>query len=136
MARLNVTGMDSLVADLELLGRDVRPVMDRMAQAGADVVAEERRKEAKRRGIERTGSMIRNIKAVKPRGNDTTGRRVVYSQGKDKNGTRNAEKEFLEHYGYRGRSGSHWIDSAEAKARNEAGKAMENVFDDFIDGSQ
>ena len=133
MARLTTTGLDETIKELERLGGGIGPAAARMAQAGAEIVSAERRKEAERRKLRRSGSMIDNIRP-KPaaRGNGNT--MVVYSQGKDEKGVRNAEKEYLEHYGYKGRTGSHWVDSAEQKAAKPAEDAMENVLDNFIDG--
>ena len=140
MARMtDFSGLDDAVKTLvrrgELMGRTAQ----RMVQVGADEMAKARRAEAERRGLRREGpeggqmiKQIRPTRKIKSIGGQLT--LDVYSQGKDERGVRNATKEFMDHYGYKSRKASHWIDSAEEKGKGPAEAAMQQVFDEDMEG--
>lgn len=134
MAELSISGLDEAIAYLERLESGAGAMMERMAIAGAEAAAEARRAEAEARNIRDSGAMIRGIKPKKPERTASGVRVQVYSQGKDKKGVRNATKEFLEHYGYKGRMGSHWVDKAEAKGALAAEEAELKIFDEMTGG--
>lgn len=133
MARFSYGGIDEVIKDMDRMMMRTGPVADRMVQAGSKIMAEERQKEAKRRGLQDTGSMIKNMRPAR-RVRTVMGAKQldVYSQGKDEKGMRNAEKEYLDHYGYKKRPASHWVDTAEARGEKPANEAMVKIWEDFI----
>lgn len=134
MAKLEFSGLDDIIEDLNRRQQRTGETAQRMVRAGAQVVADYRKQEAEHRGIRRSGAMIKGIKPVGRIKEDLGVLKLpVYSQGTDENGTRNAEKEFLEHYGYKGRPGSHWISAAEEKGEGPATDAMVKEWDESME---
>lgn len=139
MARMEFDGLDGIVREMEKLQTGAGPVAEKMLRAGAEVLAEYRRREAEKRGLRDTGAMIKNIKpAKKIQTNGGAMELVIYSQGSDrskKTPVRNAAKEFMNHYGYKSKPATHWVDSAEKAGEKPAEKAMEDIWSGFVNGS-
>lgn len=139
MARLtDFKGLDEAVKDMVRKGELMSGTAERMVRVGALEMANARKQEAERRGLKSPdgGAMIKNIRptrTIKHIGGQLT--LDVFSQGKETRGkkqqntVRNATKEFMDHYGYKSRPASHWIDSAEKKGTPPAEKAMLDVYD-------
>lgn len=138
MARLDLYGLDSVLRDMNRLQARTGPVAEEMVRKGAEIMAEYRKREAEKRGLKAPGSgaMIKNIRPTKRIKNVAGALELaVYSQGKDpksRTGQTNAAKEFLDHYGYKSRSASHWVESAEKAGEKPAEEAMEKIWDEFI----
>jgi hypothetical protein len=136
MARMtDFSGLDDAVKSLTSRGELMGRTAQRMVQVGADEMAKARRAEAERRGLRKEGDMIKQIKPtrkIKSIGGQLT--LDVFSQGKDERGVRNATKEFMDHYGYKSRPASHWVDSAEEKGKGPAEAAMQQVVDEDMEG--
>jgi hypothetical protein len=137
MARFSFDGIDAVIRDMDRLQMRTGPTADKMIQAGSKIMAEERRKEAERRGLRDTGDMIKKMKpARKIYTVMGAKKRDIYSQGKDEKGTRNAQKEFHDHYGYKKRPASHWVDTAESRGEKPANQAMVDIWTDFVNGEK
>lgn len=136
MARMEFDGLNYAIDVMQKMGVDVGEVGRNMVRKGAEVVAEQRKKEAARRGLRDTGNMIKNIRptrAVKEANGALE--MTVYSQGSDKTKktpVRNAAKEFMNHYGFKNKPATHWVDSAEKKAAPIVEKAMVRIWTRFI----
>ena len=137
MARMEFDGLDGIVREMEKLQTGAGPAAEKMLRAGAEVMAEYRRREAEKRGLRDTGAMIKNIKPDrKTKTVNGVMLLTVYSRGTDKNQhtrRRNSEKEFVNHYGYKNKPATHWIESAEKDGEKPAEEAMEKIWDGFID---
>lgn len=135
MAHIKITGMDDLADELAKMGQMTGDLADAMLKAGVVPVVERRREEAEKRKHRDTGQMIANIKADRKVYQNPQGFKemTVYSRGTDSKGVRNAEKEFILHYGSRKMGGDHWVDDANAKAETQALAAMTNIFDHFTE---
>ena len=68
------------------------------------------------------------------KGNNATSREV-YPQGVGSNGTRNAAKAYIAHYGTSRQKPTYFVDEAERSAEEPINEAMEAVWDDFIERS-
>lgn len=132
MARMDFKGLDSVIDSMGRMGERTGTVARNMLKAGAEEMAEARREEAEHRGLHRTGLMIKNIKMDKIKESGGALSTTVYSKGTGKDGVRNAEKEYLDHYGYKRRPASHWIDAAEKKGEAPAQRAMTAIWDEHI----
>ena len=136
MARMEFDGLNYAIDAMQKMGVGVGEVGRDMVRKGAEVVAEQRKKEATRRGLKDTGSMIKNIRPVRAVKEVNGALEItVYSQGNDKTKktpVRNAAKEFMNHYGYKSKPATHWVDSAEEKAAPIAEKAMVRIWNKFI----
>lgn len=134
VADLSFSGLDEIIREMDRLQKRTGPTAEKMIKAGAKVMAEYRKQEAEKRGIRDSGDMIKGIKPGSRIENDLGALRLpVYSQGKDKKGVRNAEKEYLEHYGYKDRTATHWIDEAEQAGEGPATDAMVRVWDENME---
>lgn len=134
MARMSFSGIDEVIRDMDRLQMRTGATAERMVRAGAEVMAEERRKEAERRGLRDTGDMIKKMRPARNTYTVMGAKKLdVYSQGKDEKGVRNAAKEYMDHYGYKKRPASHWVDTAEARGEKPANEAMVGVWNEFID---
>ena len=138
MARLDVTGMQEAIRELQRLGEGVSGIADEMLQAAGQVVAQGWQYSAAKHGHIRTGAMYDSIKAGKPK---TIGgvRSIIVSptgtDGKDrKKPVRNQEKAYVLHFGRTNMTGSGWVNKAEETSAGPAADAMEGVFYRFIDG--
>lgn len=137
MARIYYDGLDDRIKQFDNMAKGLTQVAEKSLRAAAKEYEKGRQTEAERRGFRDSGSMIKNIKVGRKKNPySDVGKMTVYSRGKDEKGVRNAEKEFLLHYGVKrgGRknsiTASHWIDAAEAKAQRAADNAMEKVWDE------
>lgn len=138
MAKIYFDGLHDRIKLFDNMARQTTKVAEKSLRAAAKVYVKGRKEEATRRGFRDTGAMIKNIKASKKTNQySEVGKMTVYSRGKDAKGVRNAEKEFLLHYGVKNGNGSqriaasHWVDSAEEKSHREADNAMEKVWDEM-----
>ncbi len=136
MAKLNTVGIDSMLTDLAIRGEKADSAMKRMLIAAADATKQEWKNAAGMHGHVRTGAMIGSIGYKQPKkiqggdGYET----AVYPQGTDADGTRNAEKAYILHYGTSRISGDHWVDEAEENAEAQAQGAMEEIWNELIEG--
>ena len=114
MANFHVQGIDDLAKGLKLLGQETGPMAEDMLRAGAVIMI---------------GTWNRVIIQV-------------YPQGKDKDGTRNAEKAFLLHYGWKSNAatkgpwvGDHFVNEIEDQGTPKAIEAMEFIMNKQIERS-
>ena len=102
MAKLSVSGLDSLMLSLEEIASIPDDVAAAMLDAEAQVVEEAQIAEGMSMGVYRTGETLRSIRRGKmKKGRD--GSRTVYitPQGGNEKGERNAAVAFINEYGQR-----------------------------------
>lgn len=135
MARMSASGFDDIFAGLRTLGEKAPEVTTKMVDAGAEVVADHWKVSAESHGLRKTGEMIESIRPANlKKGNNATSREV-YPQGVGSNGTRNAAKAFINHYGTSRQKPTYFVDEAERSAEAPMNEAMAAVWDDFIERS-
>ena len=134
MAMMSFSGMEEILADMNRMGKAAGDTARRMTEAAAEETIKAWKNSAETHGHRKTGAMIDSIghTAIKEKSGTVT--TEVYPQGKDKNGTRNAEKAFILHYGRSNLKGDHWVDDAEAAAEGPATERMEQIWDEMIQG--
>jgi HK97 gp10 family phage protein len=135
MARMSAQGFDNIFAELRALGDGAPAVTEKMVEAGAEVVAESWKTTAESRGLRETGEMIASIAPANPKKGNNATSREVYPQGVGSNGTRNAAKAYIAHYGTSRQKPTYFVDEAERSAEEPMNEAMEAVWDDFIERS-
>lgn len=136
MARLKVEGLDEAVKQMKQLGEMSGRTADRMLLAGGEEMKTAWVNAINRFGHVDTGAMRRSVGYQKKPKEIFGGKRLeVYPRGKDKQGTRNAEKAFVLHYGRSNMTASHFVDAAETDGEPKAAAAMLRVWDEFIEGS-
>lgn len=133
MARLEMEGMDAVVAEMKRLGELNGKTTDRMLLAGGEEMETAWVNAINRFDHVDTGAMRKSVGYQKKPKEIFGGKALdVYPRGKDKQGTRNAEKAFVLHYGRKNMTASHFVDAAETEGEPKAAAAMERVWDDFI----
>lgn len=97
---MTVDGLEALDAQLAKLGR---PVIRRIVEAGARRDEEEWRGNITGARHIRTGSMLESVGSTGYREFLDGGEMIVYPQGEDRKGVRNATKAYVINYGRKGR---------------------------------
>ena len=131
MAKMDTSGLDELIREMQRLGQDEGPVVDEMLDTAAGIIREQWRETAKRHGHVDTGAMVDSVD-FPVKGNARALYRDIYPQGVDAKGVRNAEKAFILHYGKHNLPGTYWVDEAEDKAGPEAIEACQEIWDRFL----
>lgn len=135
MANLTMSGLDDLIDDMRRLGEESGPMAEAMVDAAVVEIREAWRETAEDYDLHASGEMIESIGF--PKGTVKTGAmlyRDVYPQGKDTvTGVRNAEKAFLQHYGYKEKDGNYWVDEAEDRARLRIEKRLPEMWGEFLE---
>jgi hypothetical protein len=134
MARFDTSGLDDLLADMTRLEQQTGPVAEAMTMAAAEVTKRCWQRAATEEGLIDTGAMIASIGyARKPTNFGDSLGIDIYPQGKDKSGTRNAEKAFILHYGSQRIDPTYWVDQAEGYASQEIPQALEAIWNAYIE---
>ena len=131
MAKMDTSGLDELIREMQRLGQDEGPVVDEMLDTAAGIIREQWRETAKRHGHVDTGAMVDSVDFT-VKGNARALYRDIYPQGVDAKGVRNAEKAFILHYGKHNMPGTYWVDEAEDNAGPEAIEACQEIWDRFL----
>ena len=112
--------------------------MPKMLKAGADVLVEAQKAEARAMGLNDTGGFINSIKATAIKGGDTEKYVEVYPQGKakhgndrkgDKSNVRYATIGFIEEYGTSNKQARPYMTVANEKARERVAEAQREVWE-------
>lgn len=137
MAKMHYDGVDKELLRMTRLQGNLTDTVIKSLRAGAEEYVKARKQEIKARGFVDSKSMMNGVKSSKKVDKKSDMVYVtVFSRGKDKQGTRNAEKEWVLHYGAHNKKGewrikpSHWVDEAERKALVPANWAMDKVWDE------
>jgi len=133
MASFEVNGIDALTADLTALAEIPDDVLDAMLEAEATVIEDAQRRTAFSMGVHRTGMMISSISRTKIKTNKHGRFLLVYPQGKNKQGIRNAEVAFINEYGKTKQPARPFVDTANRQYAAAAGEAAERVYNTFAD---
>lgn len=137
MASFNATGIDGLRLSLEELADLPEAVLLDMLEAEGEVV--KRAQSGQLAAFARTHQLEQSISVSGKLKRNRTGTPgiSVYPQGVRRDGrTRNAEVGFIQEYGAprRGIKPAQWMRKANAKAEEEAVRAAEKVYQDWLDG--
>lgn len=134
MAKLSIEGVDELAEQMARMGQLTGRVVDEMLIAGGEQMKHAWLDAIRRFDHVDTGAMLRSVGySKKPKATDTGKTLEVYPRGKDKQGTRNAEKAFVLHYGRSNMTGSHFVDKAETDGEPKAAEAMLKRWDEFME---
>lgn len=138
MATFSTLGADELADQLIRMGEATGDTAQRMIAKGAQELVQSWKEVITQRGHVETGAMRDSVKAGKIRDEGGTLAVEVYPQGKSaqpgrKKPVRNAEKAFVQHYGWKRKEGSHFVDEIEEKGGEKAVEAMTEVFDQYIE---
>lgn len=133
MARFRTEGLDDLIDTMEEMELTTSELAREMLFAGADEIKIAWKKSAEMHKHRDTGDMIESIGYPRKVAQIADIKSVdIYPQGKDRKGTRNAEKAFILHYGTSKLPGSHWVDTADDIAGPMVEERLYKIFDDWL----
>ena len=132
MAEFRAIGLDELALSLQEIAEIPEDIQDEMLQAQGNIVARAQRESAQRYGIQRTGTLIRSIKAGKVK-LDKHGNRVLYvtpvgSRVRGGKKTTNAEIAFLNEYGTRRQRARPFMRDANERSAEAATQAAADIY--------
>ena len=132
MAEFKAVGLDELSLSLQEIAEIPEDIQDEMLRAQGDIVARAQRESAQRYGIQRTGTLIRSIKAGKVK-LDKHGNRVLYvtpvgSRVRGGKKTTNAEIAFLNEYGTRRQKARPFMRDANERSAEAATQAAADIY--------
>lgn len=134
MARMDTDGLDDMIREMQRMGQDTGEVADVMVTAAVQEISAAWKESAEAHGLIDTGAMLESIGYPDPPVHSGTGTyRDVYPQGKDRKGTRNAEKAFVLNYGTSRIKPTHWVDEAEEAAGPRVQKRLEELWGQFLE---
>ena len=131
---LSTTGLDQLIADMNRLGEGSGEMAEAMVNAAVREIKAAWVKSAEAHGLRDTGAMIASIGFPEPvQSMGGILYRDVYPQGKDRKGTRNAEKAFILNYGTSRIRPTYWVDEADAAAGPALQRRLEDMWGEYLD---
>lgn len=128
MAEFTTVGLEEVIEAFSRREQATTRAVPKMLQAGAAVIVEAQRDEAKAMGIEETTGFIQAIKPTKIKGNDREKYIDVYPQGRakhgnerkgDKRNVRYATIGFINEYGTRKKAARPYMTVANEKAHEK-----------------
>ena len=134
MARFDTSGLNDLVKDMTKMGQRSGAMAEAMVKTAGMEIRDSWKRTAEKHKYRKTGAMIDSIGM--PEGVQTIGDSSfvdIYPQGKDKNGTRNAEKAFILHYGTSRIRPSYWTDEADDASEPVVGEKLDNMWGKFLE---
>jgi HK97 gp10 family phage protein len=135
MADFNVVGLDDVISDMEKHSTAAEKAIPEMLKAGAEILAKAQKAEAQAMKIRDTGDFIASIKPTGiKKDKDGNSYVDVYPQGKDRKGTRNADKGFIAEYGTSKIPARPWMRTANEKSAEEVTTAEKEIWDKYKGG--
>lgn len=131
MARLDVSGFETALADMRRRGEQAGPAARAVLDAGAAAAVESWRETITRLGLVDTGALRDSIGPTAQKDSGGMLYREITARGTDAKGTRNAEKAFILHYGTSRIKGSYWWDTAEKEAEPRVTAAMTAAWNEY-----
>lgn len=135
MAKFNTVGFDDIEKEFLKQSDIATKAIPKMLEAGAAVLVEAHKAEARTLKVEDSGDLIKSIKATKVKTTDIDSTVTVAPTGKNHKGIRNAEVGFVNEYGTSKQPARPWMETANIKSEEKVHQAMVNVWEEMNDGS-
>lgn len=138
MGEFNTIGLEKVIEAFSNREQATVKAVPKMLKAGADVLIEAQKAEAKAMGIEETAGFVNSIKATAVKGDDTEKYVDVYPQGKakhgndrkgDKSNVRYATIGFVAEYGTSSQPARPYMTVANEKAQSKVSAAQLEVWE-------
>lgn len=138
MAEFNTVGLEEVIEAFSRREQAATRAVPKILQAGAEVLAEAQREEAKAMGIEETTGFVQAIKPTKVKGDDREKYIDVYPQGRakhgndrkgDKSNVRYATIGFINEYGTSKKTARPYMTVANEKAHEKVIAAQMEVWE-------
>lgn len=126
MARMDTSGIDSLLTAMQGLEKESKALQIEIMDEAAKIVKKEVEQSIVRMGHVDSGAMLASIRIEAKTGRDGAAERIVTPSGRDKKGVNNGYKAFVVNYGSSKLTGSRFWNQAEEKARPQIERIAEN----------
>ncbi len=133
MAKFNMVGLEELEQEIARRAALLPDAAPEMLKAGTDILVEYQRGSIIEKGLIDTGDMFDSIRAGPVKEGRDGWYQEVWPQGRDRNGTRNAEKGFILEYGTSRIEQTHWMSEANDAAKDEVVEAMRKVWLEYVE---
>ncbi len=143
MADFTTVGLEKVIEAFSNREHATVEAVPKMLKAGADVLVEAQRAEAKAMGIEDTAGFINSIKATTVKGNDTEKYVEIYPHGRakhgndrkgDKSNVRYATIGFVAEYGTSSKAARPYMTTANKKAHQKVVAAELETWESVTNG--
>ena len=143
MGEFTTVGLEEVIEAFSRREQATVEAVPKMLKAGADVLIEAQKAEAKAMGIEETAGFINSIKATAIKGNNTERYVEVYPQGRAKHGNdrkgdssnvRYATIGFVAEYGTSSQAARPYMTTANAKAQDRVVAAQLEEWEKATNG--
>lgn len=138
MGEFNTVGLEDIIKSFSKREAATVEAVPKMLKAGADILVETQRTEAKAMGLNDTGGFVNSIKATPVKGDDTEKYIDVYPQGRAKHGNdRKGEKSkvryatigFVAEYGTSNQQARPYMAVANAKAHDRVIEEQRRIWE-------
>ena len=134
MARIDTTGLDALISEMQKMGETSGAIAEAMVNAAVIEIRDCWKEAIEKHELIDTGAMLDSIGFPEPVHNiGGMLYRDVYPQGKDESGTRNAEKAFILNYGSSRIRPTHFVDEADKASENRVVSRLTDMWADYIE---
>lgn len=143
MGEFNTVGLEKVIEAFSKREQKTVEAVPKMLKAGAGVLIEAQKAEAKAMGIEETAGFVNAIKATAVKGDDTEKYVEVYPQGRakhgndrkgDKSNVRYATIGFVAEYGTSSQPAKPYMTVANEKAQSKVSAAQLEVWESETNG--
>lgn len=138
MAEFSTVGLEDVIEAFSKREQTAVKAVPKMLKAGADVLIEAQKAEARAMGLNETGGFINSIKATKIKSEGMETYLDIYPQGRakhgndrkgDKSNVRYATIGFVAEYGTTKKAARPFMSTANAKAHKKAVEAQREVWE-------
>lgn len=133
MARFHTEGLDDIIDDMAAMGESTGELAYEMLFAGAEEVKKAWKTSIRMHKHIDTGAMLDSVdysRKVKQIGDIKSV--DIFPQGKDKKGTKNAQKAAILHHGTSNKPGTHFVDDADDIAGPIVETRLRDIFDNWL----
>lgn len=143
MAEFNTTGLEEVEKAFRNMEKAAVTAVPKMLKAGADVLVDAQKAEARAMGLNDTGGFINSIKATSVKGNSTERYIDVYPQGRAKHGNdrkgnksnvRYATIGFVAEYGTSSQAARPYMTTANEKSHEKVVDAELKIWESESNG--
>lgn len=143
MGEFNTVGLEDIIDAFSRREQATVEAVPKMLKAGADVLVEAQKAEARAMGLNDTGGFIQSIKATDVKGDETEKYVEVYPQGKakhgnerkgDKSNVRYATIGFIAEYGTSSQQARPYMTTANEKAHEKVVEAQRQIWESENNG--
>lgn len=136
MAKVKIKGMEAIIKAFMSQEAGIEEKVERMLETSGQIMVKAQCDMIGYYFLIDTGAMFNSVKPTKIKKDRNNAYIRVFPQGKDKKGTRNAEKAFIKEYGTSKTPATRWMTSAIESATDQIAENNLKIFiEETNDGS-